>query len=199
MRDQERCRKAAEAEAEAARGSVPSPGPKPPKQLFETGTASTAAGSQTRPSTSDLQRELDRVHGRSMVRCSDRATHTKSLTCLVKRDDAAAAEPDLEGKAVGKALFLEEAEVSRRCEQRQREPVDQHDNPRKPAPLMEITFNNHVEKRSKGLHHLGNHSETVENQRTIHFVPVGSKANNRQHGGARPKQTPRESIFPDCQ
>ncbi len=62
-RELERKRKAAEAEAEATGGSVPSPRPKPPKQLFETEAASMAAGGQTRPGASDLQRELDRVRG----------------------------------------------------------------------------------------------------------------------------------------
>ncbi len=62
-RELERHRKAAEAEAEAAGGSILSPGPKPPKQLFETEAAPTAASGPVRPSTSDLQRELDGVWG----------------------------------------------------------------------------------------------------------------------------------------
>ncbi len=163
-RELERQRKAAEAEAEATGGSVPSPGPKPLKQLFETEAASTAARGQTRPGASDLQIELDGVRGRSMVRRSNKATRTKSLTRLVRRDDAAAAEADLEGEAVRKVLFAEEAEVSRRREQRRRELVDQHKNPRKPTPLMEVTVNVRPEKRSKSLHHLMNRSETVGEQ-----------------------------------
>ncbi len=70
-RELERRRKAAEAGAEAVGGSVPSPGPKPPKRLFENEAAPTAATGPARPGTSDLQRELDGVRGRSMVRRSD--------------------------------------------------------------------------------------------------------------------------------
>ncbi len=39
----------------------------------------------------------------------------------------------------------------------------------------------------------------AEEKRTIHFKPAGSESNNQQQGGARPKQAPRESIFPDRQ
>ncbi len=60
---------------------------------------------------------------------SDRATRSKSLTQPSKRDDAAAAGEELEGEAVCKALFADEAEVSRHQEQRRREQVDQHENP----------------------------------------------------------------------
>ncbi len=161
-RELERQRKAAEAEAEATGGSVLSPGPKPPKRLFETGAASMAARSQTGPGTSDLQRELDGVRGQSMVRCSDKVTRTKSLTHLARRDDVAAAESDMEGEAVQKALFSEEAEVSRHREQRRRELVSQHKNPQKPMPLMEVTMNVHPEKWSKSLHRLANCSEMAE-------------------------------------
>ncbi len=66
--------------------------------------ASTAAGGQTRPGASDLQRELDRVRGQSMVRCSDKVTRTKSLTHLVRRDDAVAAEADLEGRSCAQGV-----------------------------------------------------------------------------------------------
>lgn len=121
MREQERCRKA----AEATRGSVQSPGPKSPKWLFEMGAASAATSNQTWPSPCDLQRELGRVCGRSMVCRSDKTIHTKSLTRLMSREGAAAVVgPGLEGEAVRKELFAEESEVSRRCEQRRCELID---------------------------------------------------------------------------
>ncbi len=128
-RELERCRKAAEAEAEAAGGSVPSPGPKPLKQLFETEAAPTAASGQVRSSVSDLQRELDGVQGRSMVKRSDRATRSKSMNRLTAADGTAAAEPGSEGETVQKVLFPDEAETSRRCEQRRRELIHQYENP----------------------------------------------------------------------
>ena len=95
----ERCRKA-EAEAEAAVGSVPSPRPKPLKRLFKTEAAPTAASGHVRPSVSDLQRELDGVRGRSMVKRSDKATHSKSMNHLTAADGAAAAESGSEGETV---------------------------------------------------------------------------------------------------
>ena len=70
-RELERRRKAVKAGAEAAGGSVLSPGPKPPKQLFKNEAASTAVTGPARSGSSDLQRELDGVWGRSMVRHSD--------------------------------------------------------------------------------------------------------------------------------
>ncbi len=134
-----------------------------------------------------------------MVRRSDKATRSKSLTHAVRRDDAAAAEEELEGEAVHKVLFAEEAEVSRRREQRRRELVDQHENPRKPTPLLEVNVNVHPEKQSKSLHRLMNHSETVEEQWTIRFIPAGSETTSRQQEGARPKQPSKETILPERQ
>ncbi len=96
----DRCRKAAEAGAEAARGSVPSPGPKPPKRLFENEAATSAAPGPARSGMSDLQRELDGVWGRSMVRHSDRAGCLKSMNRLTAVDGTAAADPELEGEPV---------------------------------------------------------------------------------------------------
>ncbi len=129
-----------------------------------------------------------------MVCRSDRATHSKSLTQLSKRDDAAAAGEELEGEAVRKALFTDEAEVSRRREQRRRELVDQHENPRKPTPLLEVNVNIHPEKWLKSLHCLMNHSETVGEQWTVRFIPAGSKATSHQQG-AWPNNRQRKGPF----
>ncbi len=134
-----------------------------------------------------------------MVRHSDKVIRSKSLTCVVRRGDAAAAEEELEGEAVCKVLFAEEAEVSRHREPRRRELVDQHENPRKPMPLLEVNVNVHPEKQSKSLHRLMNHSETVEEQWTVHFIPASSEATSHQQEGARPKQPLKEMILPECQ
>ena len=99
-RELERHRKAAKAGSEAAGGLVPSPGPKPPKRLFENEAASTAATGPARPGMSDLQRELDGVRGRSMMHRSDRAGHSKSANRLTAADGTAAADPGLEGESV---------------------------------------------------------------------------------------------------
>ena len=199
-RELERCRKAAE--AEAAGGSVPSPGPKPPKRLFENEAVLTAAAG-----TSDLQRELDRVRGRSMARCSDRASRSKSAGHPPAAGGAAAAMPELEGEAIRKVLFLDEAEVSRRREQKRRELIHQHENPRRPIPLLdldvkmqsELNVKVRQEKWSKSLHRPAGQSETAESGRTVHLIPVGAESTHRQQQqGARPKQIA-VSIFPDCQ
>ncbi len=134
-----------------------------------------------------------------MVHHSDKVTRTKSLTRLTRRDDAVAAEADLEGKAVRKVLFADEAEVSRRRKQRRCELVDQHENPWKPMPLMEVAMNVRPEKQSKSLHCLMNHSKTVGEQQTICYIPAGSEATTHQQEGVRLKQQSRESIFPECQ
>ncbi len=199
-RELERRRKAAEAEVEAAGGSVPSPGPKPLKQLFENEAVSTAAAG-----SSDLQRELDGVRGRSMARRSDRANRSKSTSHLMMAGGAAAATPALEGEAVWKVLFSDEAEVSRRREQRRRELIHQHENLRRPTPLMdldvkvksELNVKVRQEKRSKSLHRLTGRSETVKGSRTVHLIPAGAESTHRQQQqGARPKQIA-VSIFPD--
>ncbi len=195
-RELERRRKAVEAAAEAAGGSVPSPGPKLLKRLFENEAASTAATGPGRSGSSDLQRELDGVRGRSMVRRSDRASHSKSANRLMAADGAAAAVPELEGKSVRKALFPDEAEVSRRREQRRRELIHQHEHPRKPTPLMDLNVKVqldlnvkvHQEKRSKSLHRLMGQSETAESSRTVHFVPAGAESpivSSRESGPSR--------------
>ena len=202
----ERRRKAIEAGAEAAGGSVPSPGPKLPKRLFENEAASTAATGPACSSMSDLQRELDGVQGRSMVHCSDRAGRSKSANHPTATDGAAAAVPELEGESVRKTLFPDEAEVSRRQEQRRRELIHQHEHPRKPTPLMDLNVKVqsdlnvkvHQEKRSKSMHHLMGRSETAESSRTVHFIPVGAESTHCQQQGARPKQIA-VSIFLDRQ
>ena len=66
-------------------------------------------------------------------------------------------------------------------------------------PLIEVTVNIRPEKWSKSLHRLTNRSEMAERQQTVHFIPAGSEATSRQQEGARPKQLPRESIFPKHQ
>ncbi len=205
-RELERRRRAAEAEAEAAGGSVPSPGPKPLKRLFETEAAPTAASGLVQPSTSNLQRELDRVWGRSMVRRSDRATHSKSMNRLTAADGTAAAKLELEGETVRKVLFPDEAEVSRKCEQRRRELIHQHENPQKPTPLMDLNVKVHSDlnmkvhskRQSRSMHRLVGHSETAESTRTVHFIPAGLESTHCQQQGARLKQ-PAVSIFPNCQ
>ncbi len=199
-------RKAAEAEAEAAGGSVPSPGPKPPKQLFKTEAASTAASGPVRSSVSDLQRELDGVRGRSMVKWSDRPVRSKSMNRLMAVDSAAAAESGSEGEMVRKVLFPDEAETSRRHEQRRRELIHQHENPRKPTPLMDLNMEVHLdlnvkvrlEKWSKSMNRLMGCSEKEECTRTIRFITAGSESTHRQQQGAKPKR-PTVSIFPDRQ
>ncbi len=205
-RELDRRRKAAEAGAEAAGGSVLSPGPKPLKQLFENKAASSAAPGPARSGMSDLQRELDGVRGRSMVHRSDRAGHSKSMNRLTAADGAAAADPELEGEPVQKVLFPDEAEVSRRHEQRRRELIHQHEHPKKPMPLMDLNvkvqsdLNVKVcqEKWSRSIHCLTSRSETAESSRTVHFVPAGVESTHRQQQGARPKQIA-VSIFPDHQ
>ncbi len=165
-------------------GSVPSPRPKLPKWLFETEAAPTAAFGQVCPSVSDLQRELDRVWGRSMVRWSDRAARSKSMNRLTAMDSAAAAESGSEGETVRKVLFPDEAETSRRCEQRRRELIHQHENPRKPMPLMDLNvevcldLNVKVrsEKWSKSMNRLTGHLEKEECTRTVRFIPAGSES-----------------------
>ena len=199
-------RKAAEAEAEAAGGSVPSPRPKPPKQLFETEAAPTAASGPVRSSVSDLQRELDRVRGRSMVKRSDRPTRSKSMNRPTATDGAAAAESGSEGETVRKVLFPDEAETSRRRVQRRRELIHQHENPQKPTPLMDLNvevrsdLNVKVrsEKQSKSMNRLMGHSEKEECTRTVRFIPAGSESTHCQQQGAKPKRLT-ISIFPDCQ
>ncbi len=142
-----------------------------------------------------------------MGRRSDRANRSKSASCLMTADGAAAATPALEGEAVLKVLFSDEAEVSRRREQRRRELIHQHENPRRPTPLMdldvkvqsELNVKVRQEKRSKSLHHLMGRSETVESSRTVHLIPAGAESTHRQQQqGARPKQIA-VSIFPDRQ
>ncbi len=202
----ERHRKAVKAGAEAAGGSVPSPGPKLPKRLFENEAASTAATGPARSGSSDLQRELDGVRGRSMVRRSDRAGRSKSANRLTAADGAAAAAPELEGKSVRKTLFPDEAEVSRRREQRRRELIHQHEHPRKPTPLMDLNVKVqsdlnvkvHQEKWSKSMHCLMGQSEMAESSRTVHFIPAGAESTHHQQQGVRPKQIA-VSIFPDHQ
>ncbi len=44
-----------------------------------------------------------------------------------------------------------------------------------------------------------NHSGTVREQRTVHYIPAGSEATACQLEGVRPKQQPRESIFSERQ
>ncbi len=105
-----------------------------------------------------------------------------------------------------KALFPNEAEVSRRREQRRRELIHQHEHPRKPTPLMDLNMKVqsdlnvkvHQEKWSKSLHRLMGRSETAESSRTVHFVPAGAESTHRQQQGVRPKQIA-VSIFPDRQ
>ncbi len=197
----ERCRKA-EAEAEAAVGSIPSPGPKPLKRLFKTEAAPTAASGHVRPSASDRQRELDGVQGRSMVRWSDKATCSRSMNHLTAADGTAAAESGSEGKMVWKALFPDEAETSRRREQRRWELIHQHENPRKPTPLMDLNvevcldLNVKVcsEKRSKSMNCLTGCSEKEECTRTVCFIPAGSESTHHQQQGAKPKRQT-ASIF----
>ena len=202
----DRHRKAAEAGAEAAGGSVPSPGPKPPKRLFENEAATSATPGPAHSSTSDLQRELDGVQGRSMVRRSDRAGHSKSMNHLMAADGAAAADPELEGKPVRKVLFPDKAEVSRRHEQRSRELIHQCEHPKKPTPLMDLNVKVqsdlnvkvHREKRSRSMHRLTSQSKASGSGRTIHFVPAGAESTHHQQQGAKPKQIA-VSIFPDRQ
>ena len=197
-------RKAFEAEAEAAGGSVPSPGPKPPKRLFETEAASTAASGPVRSSV--RERELDGVWGRSIVKWSDRPACSKSMNRLTAADGAAAAESGSEGKTVRKVLFLDEAETSRRHEQRRHELIHQHENPQKPTPLMDLNvevrsdLNVKVrsEKQSKSMNRLMGRSEKEECTRTVRFIPAGSESTYHQQQGAKPKQ-PTVSIFPDRQ
>ena len=185
-------------------GSVPSPGPKLPKRLFETEAAPTAASGHVRPSASDQQRELDGVRGRSMVRWSDKATCSRSMNCLTAADGAAAAESGSEGEMVWKALFPDEVETSRRCEQRRRELIHQHENPRKPTPLMDLNVEVHLdlhvkvrlEKRSKSMNCLTGRSEKEECTRTVCFIPAGFESTHHQQQGARPKRQT-ASIFPD--
>ncbi len=175
--------------------SIPSPGPKPPKRLFETEAAPTAASGHVRPSASDQQRELDGVRGRSMVRQSDKATHSRSMNRLMAADGTAAAESGSEGETVRKALFPDKAETSRRHEQRRRELIHQHENPRKPTPLMDLNVEVcsdlnvkvHSEKWSKSMNRLTGCSEKEECTRTVRFIPAGSESTHHQQQGARPK------------
>ncbi len=187
-------------------GSVPSPGSKPPKWLFETEAAPTAAAGHVCPSISDLQRELDGVQGRSMVKRSDKAARSKSMNHLTATDGAAAAESGSEGEMVRKVLFPDKAETSRRCEQRRRELIHQHENPRKPTPLMDLNvevcsdlnMKVHLEKRSKSMNRLTGRLEKEECTRTVRFIPAGSESMHCQQQGAKPKRQT-ASIFPDRQ
>ncbi len=121
-------------------------------------------------------------------------------------DGAAAAKLELEGETVQKVLFPDEAEVSRKCEQKRHELIHQHENPRKPMPLMDLNMQVHSdlnvkvhsERRSKSMHRLVGRSEMAESTRTIHFIPTGSESTHCQQQGARPKQ-PAVSVFPNCQ
>ncbi len=106
-----------------------------------------------------------------------------------------------------KVLFSDEAEVSRRREQRRRELIHQHENPRRPTPLMdldvkvqsELNVKVRQEKWSKSLHHLMGRSETVEGSRTVHLIPAGAESTHRQQPqGARPIRIA-VSIFPGHQ
>ena len=141
-----------------------------------------------------------------MVRRSDRAGRSKSANRLTAADGAAAADHELEGKSVRKALFSDEAEISRRREQRRRELIHQHKHPRKPTPLMDLNVKVksdlnvkvHQERRSKSMHHLAGRSETAGSSRTVHFIPAGAESTHRQQQGAKPKQIA-VSIFPDRQ
>ncbi len=124
---------------------------------------------------------------------------------LMATDGAAAAESGSEGEMVRKVLFPDEAETSRRHEQRRRELIHQHENPRKPTPLMDLNMevrsdlNVKVrsEKRSKSMNRLMGHSEKEECTRTVRFIPAGSESTHHQQQGAKPKQQT-ASIFPDC-
>ncbi len=128
------------------------------------------------------------------------------MNCLTAADGTAAAEPELEGEMVRKVLFPDEAETSRKCEQRRRELIHQHENPRKPTPLMDLNvkvhsdlnMKVHSEKRSLSLHRLMGHSEKAESTRTVRFIPAGSESTRHQQQGARPKQLA-VSIFPNHQ
>ncbi len=131
-----------------------------------------------------------------MVKWSDRPAHSKSMNRLMATDGAAAAESGSEGKTVRRVLFPDEAETSRRCEQRRRELIHQHENPQKPTPLMDLNVEVHSDlnvkvrsgKRSKSMNHLTGHSEKEECTRTVHFIPAGSESTHRQQQGAKPKQ-----------
>ncbi len=141
-----------------------------------------------------------------MVRRSDRAGRSKSVSRPTAADSAAAADQELEGESVRKTLFPDEAEVSRRRKQRRRELIHQHEHPRKPTPLMDLNVKVksdlnvkvHQERRSKSMHRLAGQSEMAGSSRTVHLIPAGAESTHRQQQGARPKQIA-VSIFPDCQ
>ena len=139
-----------------------------------------------------------------MVKRSDRATHSRSMNHLTAAEGAAAAESGSEGETVQKVLFPDEAETSRRREQRRHELIHQHENPRKPMPLMDLNMevrsdlNMKVrsEKQSKSMNHLTGRSEKEECTRTVRFIPTGSESAHHQQQGAKPKRQT-ASIFPD--
>ncbi len=101
-------------------------------------------------------------------------------------------------------LFSDEAETSRRHEQRRWELIHQHENPRKPMPLMDLNVEVcsdlnvkvHSEKWFKSMNRLMGNSEKEECTRTICFIPTGSESTHCQQQGAKPKRQT-ASIFPD--